>query len=203
MSVCLNPSCRAPFIHTLIFIVNLDLVLHDWILWEASSMGCHWQNISNLSSDLKHNFSLPPPPSMAGAGDSYHQGNIRMTLEDPDLWRSFHEIGTEMIITKPGRYVLEPSSSTKTLKSLDQINSMQVWDLNSKLCLYHRRMFPHCKISLSGLVPYAKYILLVDMVPEDGLRYKVRTSISNKVHTDDLSMPILRSYPFEWACLDC
>nr|AAC25499.1 T-box containing protein [Danio rerio] len=87
--------------------------------------------------DLKHNFSLPPPPSMPGAGDSYHQGNIRMTLEDPELWRSFHEIGTEMIITKPGR-----------------------------------RMFPHCKISLSGLVPYAKYILLVDMVPEDGLRYK-------------------------------
>ncbi|XP_057213220.1 T-box transcription factor 16 [Triplophysa rosa] len=87
--------------------------------------------------DLKHNFSLPPPPSMAGSGDSYHQGNIRMTLEDPELWRSFHEIGTEMIITKPGR-----------------------------------RMFPHCKISLSGLVPYAKYILLVDMVPEDSLRYK-------------------------------
>ncbi|XP_051524665.1 T-box-containing protein TBX6L-like [Myxocyprinus asiaticus] len=87
--------------------------------------------------DLKHNFSLPPPTSMAGASDSYHQGNIRMTLEDPELWKSFHEIGTEMIITKPGR-----------------------------------RMFPHCKISLSGLVPYAKYILLVDMVPEDVLRYK-------------------------------
>ncbi|XP_051951009.1 T-box transcription factor 16 [Xyrauchen texanus] len=87
--------------------------------------------------DLKHNFNLPPPPSMAGAGDSYHQGNIRMTLEDPELWKAFSEIGTEMIITKPGR-----------------------------------RMFPHCKISLSGLVPYAKYILLVDMVPVDSLRYK-------------------------------
>lgn len=46
-------------------------------------------------------------------------------------------------------------------------------------CLFYRRMFPHCKISLSGLVPYAKYILLVDMVPEDGLRYKVRTSNSS------------------------
>nr|XP_055023522.1 T-box transcription factor 16 [Misgurnus anguillicaudatus] len=98
------------------------------------------QNISNIVyffPDIKHNFSLPPPSSMTGSGDSYHQGNMRMTLEDPELWRSFHEIGTEMIITKPGR-----------------------------------RMFPHCKISLSGLVPYAKYILLVDMVPEDGLRYK-------------------------------
>ncbi|CAG02526.1 unnamed protein product, partial [Tetraodon nigroviridis] len=35
-----------------------------------------------------------------------------------------------------------------------------------------RRMFPHCKVSLSGLIPCAKYILLVDMVPEDGYRYK-------------------------------
>lgn len=54
-------------------------------------------------SDLKHNFSIPPPSAMAGATDSFHQGNIRITLEDPELWKSFHEIGTEMIITKPGR----------------------------------------------------------------------------------------------------
>lgn len=38
-------------------------------------------------------------------------------------------------------------------------------------------MFPHCKVSLSGLIPCAKYILLVDMVPEDGYRYKVRTAM--------------------------
>ncbi|XP_041643827.1 T-box transcription factor 16 [Cheilinus undulatus] len=87
--------------------------------------------------DLKPNFSGPPPSSMAAGPDPYLQGNIRMTLEDPELWRTFHGIGTEMIITKPGR-----------------------------------RMFPHCKVSLSGLIPCAKYILLVDMVPEDGFRYK-------------------------------
>lgn len=34
-------------------------------------------------------------------------------------------------------------------------------------------MFPHCKVNLSGLIPCAKYILLVDMVPEDSFRYKV------------------------------
>ncbi|KAM8760753.1 T-box transcription factor 16 isoform 1-T1 [Acanthopagrus schlegelii] len=87
--------------------------------------------------DLKPNFSGPPPSSMAAGPDAYLQGNIRMTLEDPDLWKTFHGIGTEMIITKPGR-----------------------------------RMFPHCKVNLSGLIPCAKYILLVDMVPEDGFRYK-------------------------------
>ncbi|XP_056273920.1 T-box transcription factor 16 [Pseudoliparis swirei] len=87
--------------------------------------------------DLKPNFSVPPPSSMAAGPDAYLQGNIRMTMEDPELWKNFCEIGTEMIITKPGR-----------------------------------RMFPHSKINLSGLIPCAKYILLVDMVPEDGFRYK-------------------------------
>uniref|UniRef100_A0A8C6SDN6 T-box transcription factor 16 n=1 Tax=Neogobius melanostomus TaxID=47308 RepID=A0A8C6SDN6_9GOBI len=87
--------------------------------------------------ELKPNFSGPAPPSMAAGPDAYLQGNIRLTLEDPKLWKSFHEIGTEMIITKPGR-----------------------------------RMFPHCKVNLSGLIPCAKYILLVDMVPVDGFRYK-------------------------------
>lgn len=53
--------------------------------------------------DLKANFSGPPPSSMAAGPDAYLQGNIRMTLEDPELWKTFHEIGTEMIITKPGR----------------------------------------------------------------------------------------------------
>lgn len=59
-------------------------------------------------------------------------------------------------------------------------------DILNSLCLYFhvftcvfsfsifRRMFPHCKINLTGLIPCAKYILLVDMVPEDGFRYKVR-----------------------------
>ncbi|XP_056890312.1 T-box transcription factor 16 isoform X3 [Takifugu flavidus] len=93
--------------------------------------GCSMQTVR----DLKPGFSGAAPPSMAP--DAYLQGNIRLTLEEPELWKSFHDIGTEMIITKPGR-----------------------------------RMFPHCKVSLSGLIPCAKYILLVDMVPEDGYRYK-------------------------------
>uniref|UniRef100_A0A3Q3K232 T-box domain-containing protein n=1 Tax=Monopterus albus TaxID=43700 RepID=A0A3Q3K232_MONAL len=87
--------------------------------------------------DVKPNFSSPPPSSMAAGPDAYLQGNIRMTLEDLELWKTFHEIGTEMIITKPGR-----------------------------------RMFPHCKVNITGLIPCAKYILLVDMLPEDGFRYK-------------------------------
>ncbi|XP_027703297.1 T-box-containing protein TBX6L-like [Vombatus ursinus] len=34
-------------------------------------------------------------------------------------------------------------------------------------------MFPQCKIRLSGLVPYLKYVVLADFVPMDNFRYKV------------------------------
>ncbi|KAL2099768.1 hypothetical protein ACEWY4_004162 [Coilia grayii] len=75
--------------------------------------------------------------STAAAAEPYQQGSVRMTLENSDLWSSFHNLGTEMIITKAGR-----------------------------------RMFPHCNISVSGLSPYANYVIMVDMVPVDNFRYK-------------------------------
>ena len=30
--------------------------------------------------------------------------NLRISLEDADLWRSFHRMTNEMIVTKNGRY---------------------------------------------------------------------------------------------------
>ncbi len=38
-------------------------------------------------------------PGLRGKRDP----NIKVTLENQSLWREFHEIGTEMIITKMGR----------------------------------------------------------------------------------------------------
>ncbi|XP_034403035.1 T-box-containing protein TBX6L-like [Cyclopterus lumpus] len=52
------------------------------------------------TSDSKSHLSMPQSPP---AADSYQQGSVRMTLENADLWKSFHNIGTEMIITKHGR----------------------------------------------------------------------------------------------------
>lgn len=54
-----------------------------------------------LSADLKPGFGGAAAPAMAP--DAYLQGNIRLSLEEPELWKTFHDIGTEMIITKPGR----------------------------------------------------------------------------------------------------
>uniref|UniRef100_A0A3B3VXB8 T-box-containing protein TBX6L-like n=1 Tax=Poecilia latipinna TaxID=48699 RepID=A0A3B3VXB8_9TELE len=79
----------------------------------------------------------PGMPLSSSAANSYQQGCIRMTLEDSELWKSFHTVGTEMIITKHGR-----------------------------------RMFPHCSISLSGLQPFANYVVMVDIVPADNVKYK-------------------------------
>lgn len=53
-------------------------------------------------TDLRHSFSMPASPSVAHQ-DSYQQGNMRMKLEYSELWKSFHDIGTEMVITKSGR----------------------------------------------------------------------------------------------------
>ncbi|XP_028274159.1 T-box-containing protein TBX6L-like [Parambassis ranga] len=85
-------------------------------------------------SNPKVNASMPPSPS---AAHSFQQGGIRMTLENADLWKSFHSIGTEMIITKHGR-----------------------------------RMFPHCSVTLSGLQPFANYVIMMDLVPVDSFKYK-------------------------------
>lgn len=34
--------------------------------------------------------------------------NVKISLENAELWEQFHQIGTEMIITKLGRYTENP-----------------------------------------------------------------------------------------------
>ena len=43
---------------------------------------------------------------------------------------------------------------------------------NNTFLLFFRQMFPQMKFRLSGLDPKAKYILLLDIVAADDLRYK-------------------------------
>jgi hypothetical protein len=89
--------------------------------------------------------------------------NVQVKLETKHLWDKFASIGTEMIITKCGRFI----------------------DLNIKLlgcflffdfyCLI-RRMFPTFKVNVTGLEPQTKYILLMDIIPYDDSRYKYNNS---------------------------
>ncbi|XP_028808801.1 T-box transcription factor TBX18 isoform X2 [Denticeps clupeoides] len=46
--------------------------------------------------------SAPPPPLVPAPGAGAGEG-ARVELQGADLWKRFHEIGTEMIITKAGR----------------------------------------------------------------------------------------------------
>uniref|UniRef100_A0A3P8RQV3 T-box domain-containing protein n=1 Tax=Amphiprion percula TaxID=161767 RepID=A0A3P8RQV3_AMPPE len=59
----------------------------------------------------KLNLNMPRSPS---AAHSYQHGCSRMTLENSDLWKSFHSIGTEMIITKHGRRMFPHCSVSVT-----------------------------------------------------------------------------------------
>jgi len=38
---------------------------------------------------------------------------------------------------------------------------------------YFRRMFPSCKVTVTGLNPKVKYVVIMDMVPFDNRKYKV------------------------------
>lgn len=58
---------------------------------------------------MKSDFSMAA--ILNGAGKSEKCGKVckdvalRLSLEDGDLWRSFHRMTNEMIVTKNGRYV--------------------------------------------------------------------------------------------------
>uniref|UniRef100_A0A672ZEF8 T-box domain-containing protein n=1 Tax=Sphaeramia orbicularis TaxID=375764 RepID=A0A672ZEF8_9TELE len=93
------------------------------------------QDFNCVSSPTDSNAGMSKSPT--AAANSFQQSCISMTLENADLWKSFHSIGTEMIITKHGR-----------------------------------RMFPHCSVSVTGLQPFANYVIMMDLVPVDGYKYK-------------------------------
>jgi len=53
----------------------------------------------------RHVLTSTPGSSGAPRVDQRPDKNIKVTLDNRDLWRKFHSLGTEMIITKSGRFV--------------------------------------------------------------------------------------------------
>uniref|UniRef100_A0A8C4TJF0 T-box transcription factor TBX6 n=1 Tax=Erpetoichthys calabaricus TaxID=27687 RepID=A0A8C4TJF0_ERPCA len=59
-------------------------------------------------------------------------------------------------------------------KSANATVDWTVWIVRDPPSLFRptRRMFPQCKITISGLDPNSKYLLLMDVVPVDSSRYR-------------------------------
>ncbi|KAK0138846.1 T-box transcription factor TBX4 [Merluccius polli] len=87
--------------------------------------------------------------------------NIKVVLHERELWKKFHEAGTEMIITKAGRK-----------RGSDLSRGHAVVHSTSHHVISNRRMFPSYKVKVTGMNPKTKYILLTDIVPADDHRYK-------------------------------
>ncbi|XP_075984038.1 T-box transcription factor TBX1-like isoform X1 [Anticarsia gemmatalis] len=116
-----------------------------------------------------HSVPPPQPPPRVQQASSQNVtlhpavSRCTATLELAALWRSFHELGTEMIVTKAGR-----------------------------------RMFPALQARLSGLLPNADYLLLVDFVPLDDKRYRYAFHSSSWViagKADPVSPPRIHVHP--------
>ncbi|XP_046679716.1 T-box-containing protein TBX6L-like [Homalodisca vitripennis] len=80
--------------------------------------------------------------------------SVRVTLHNADLWREFHQYGTEMIITKTGR-----------------------------------RMFPYLRLQVSGLDPYARYFIMVELSSASNSRYKFSGSEWTPVGSAEPQLP--------------
>jgi len=52
-----------------------------------------------------HVLTSTPGSTVTPRVDQRPDKNIKVTLDNRDLWRKFHTLGTEMIITKSGRFV--------------------------------------------------------------------------------------------------
>lgn len=97
--------------------------------------------------------------SFKGKDEDLNQ--IECYLETDDLWKKFHELGTEMIITKSGR--LEKRVFYLTHKWIVVLRFY---------VLFFRRMFPPLRVSFGGAKLTQKYIIAMDIVPTDSKRYR-------------------------------
>ena len=110
------------------------------------------------------------PNSGATVGDGIscivESEEVKVTLENQDLWKQFNDITNEMIVTKAGRYVIIHSApANNEFLSIEYFK----WVLMTCLCIgsycsvlwLYRRMFPLLQLSLSGLEPSSSYALLI------------------------------------------
>lgn len=64
-------------------------------------------------------------------------------------------------------------------------------------------MFPHCSVSLSGLQPFASYVIMMDMVPVDSFKYRVNAFATLSGHSMRFCIKLYYFYFFCVSCFAC
>ena len=99
----------------------LDTLLYQNLLQQSQRIINSYSNISNNNSN-SHSMNIVGVTGQSQQFGGFHMGhdpkrmlptsqrehrdkNIKIILENRDLWTKFHSLGTEMIITKTGRLV--------------------------------------------------------------------------------------------------
>ncbi|KAK2114688.1 hypothetical protein P7K49_008954 [Saguinus oedipus] len=109
----------------------------------------------SLQYRVDHLLSAVESELQAGSekGDPTER-ELRVGLEESELWLRFKELTNEMIVTKNGRPT-RPESGSSCARPV-----------------FSRRMFPVLKVNVSGLDPNAMYSFLLDFVAADNHRWK-------------------------------
>uniref|UniRef100_A0A8W7P3V9 T-box domain-containing protein n=1 Tax=Anopheles coluzzii TaxID=1518534 RepID=A0A8W7P3V9_ANOCL len=78
----------------------IDLRMHQHIAHEIYRQ----QMLQRIPDPFPTMLPVPVPPMHAMAlPPRYSLPGVELKLQNKELWREFHKIGTEMIITKSGR----------------------------------------------------------------------------------------------------
>ncbi|KAL2077756.1 hypothetical protein ACEWY4_027260 [Coilia grayii] len=104
----------------------------------SSSAGTVITDGEERESEMRRKASLLLRKPMDSEHNPEHERGVRMELQGSDLWNRFHEIGTEMIITKAGRRMF-PSVRVK-VRNLDPFKqyyiAMDIMPVDSKRYRY-------------------------------------------------------------------
>lgn len=112
-------------------------------------------------------------PGLALTTPTVAQNDIRVQLEDRDLWSRFYQVTNEMILTKAGRFV-----------NIDYINMKNVIYYIIILFFYFRRTFPLIKVRIQGLDETELYTIQIEFRIADQYKYRFvngewKTSLRN------------------------
>ena len=133
--------------------------------------------MTNSSWEPQPDSMLPSGPSTSSTGapavaEPTEQGpknprvsSVTVQLEMKALWEEFNQLGTEMIVTKAGRY---EHGGVRGWWDGGQAGTM----LGLLSTPSRRRMFPTFQVKILGMDSLADYALLMDFVPLDDKRYR-------------------------------